>query len=120
MNLEPCCDWCAQPYAEANSIHPREDKEGFWLCEQCEAKRASPHAFDPDKQQPNDGGGNSLTNGEIAERAAALVCEYAAVCNPDDYNLTDLITDVGHLCDREGHDFRSILRNAINHWEAER
>jgi len=95
-------------------------KEAFWLCEKCESKRTKPHTFDPDKSVPNDGGRSPFTNGQIAERAAVAICDYTGVCNPQDHDIADLIADFGHFCDREGHDFRSLVRSAINHWEAER
>ena len=76
--------------------------------------------FRPNKRQQKDSGRKSLANGEIAERAASAVCTYAGVCNPEDYNISDLIADLGHASDREGHDFRELLRVAITHWEAER
>jgi hypothetical protein len=117
MKIEPTCDWCAKPYAEAKSIHPHEDQDGFWLCEKCVAK-AGAHTFDPDKI--SDSARNQTSNGEIAERAASAVCEYTGISNPDEFNISDVITDIGHFCDREGHDFRVVLRTAVAHWEAER
>ena len=47
MKIEATCDSCAKPYAEAQSVHPREDQEGFWLCDLCMAK-TQPHDFDAD------------------------------------------------------------------------
>jgi hypothetical protein len=36
-----------------------------------------------------------VTNGEYAERGAITICDYSAVCNPDDFNIADLITGFG-------------------------
>ena len=115
MNIQPTYDWCGKPYEQAESVHPWEDKGGYWLCEGCEAKNR-PHAFDPDKSRSGDG----CSNQKVAERAASAVCEYTGICNPDEFNVADMITDVGHFCDREGHDFRALLRLAVVHWEEER
>jgi hypothetical protein len=48
------------------------------------------------------------------------ICDYSGACNPDDFNVADLITDLGHFCDRENHNFRAVLRRALRNWEAER
>lgn len=117
MKIESNCDWCAKPYAQAKSVHPRENKVGSWLCEECVAKSGA-HTFDPDKI--SDSARNSTSNGEMAERVSNAVCEYTGICNPDEFNIADVIADIGHLCDREGHDFRAVLRAATTHWEAER
>ncbi len=45
---------------------------------------------------------------------------YSGVCNRDDHNIANLITDLTHFCDREGHNFRGIIRRAMRNWEAER
>ncbi len=76
--------------------------------------------FRPNKRQQKDSGTKSLANGEIAERAASAICAYAGVCNPEDYDVSDLVADIAHFCDREGHDFLEVLRVAMTHWEAER
>ncbi len=61
-----------------------------------------------------------MTNGEYAGRGAIAVCDYSGVCNADEFNIADLVTDLGHFCDHEGHNLRAILRRAITNWEAQR
>jgi hypothetical protein len=118
MSIQPCCEGCAKPYSEAKSIHPLPQNRQAWLCEECAAEQAKPHQFDPDARGA--AGRESLTNGQIAERAAEGICQYTGLANPEDYNIADLITDIGLFCDREGHSFRAVLRRAVRHWEGER
>lgn len=42
--------------------------------------------------------------------------------NPEDFKaeLTDLVTDIMHLCDASGVDALYVLRAAENHWTEER
>ena len=61
-----------------------------------------------------------MTNGEYAERGALAVCDYAGVCNPDDRDIANLIADIGRFSDREGHNFRAIVRRAIRNGREER
>jgi hypothetical protein len=115
MNIEPCCDWCGKAYEETGSIHPRPEQAGKWLCGACHPKDL-PHTFNPEKL--------SLASQEflgiIAERAGDALCNYTEVSNPDDHNVSGLISDLGHLCDREGHDFRSLIHTGVQQWEQER
>jgi hypothetical protein len=66
------------------------------------------------------GGRENMTNGQYAERGATIVWDYAGVCNPDEFNLADLLTDVGHFADREGFNYRAVLRRAMRNWTTER
>lgn len=61
-----------------------------------------------------------MTNGEYAEHGAITICDYSGVCNPDDFNIADPITELGHFCDLEGHNFWAIIRRAIRNRGAER
>ena len=63
-------------------------------------------------------------NGQRAEQA-----EYAtAAANRtrgesdrlDEDAVRDLLADLGHLCDREGYDYKSLLDLAWDDWRAER
>jgi len=47
MNLEPCCDWCAKPYAEAKSIHSREDSNPTMAAETRSLMAKLPNASRP-------------------------------------------------------------------------
>jgi hypothetical protein len=120
MNIKPCCEGCGKPYAEAKAIHPTEQNSEAWLCIECAAEQAQVHQFDPEAKRGIDADRESLTNGEYAERGDNTVCDYSGVCNPDDFNIADLITDICHFCDREGHNIRAIIRRAIGNWEGER
>ena len=120
ITIEPCCEGCGNPYAQAKSVHPLPENPEAWFCEQCAAERAQTHEFRPDAKQLVGTHRELMTNGEYAERAAITVCDYSGACNPDDHNIADLIADLGHFSDREGHNFRAVLRRAIRHWETER
>lgn len=61
-----------------------------------------------------------LHMGEVAGHAARALCDYCGLTNPEDYNIACLITDLGHFCDREGLDFRRLVRRAREQWEKER
>ncbi len=67
----------------------------------------------------------SPSNAERAECAEKALVTFAAAANDrseDTESLVkDLVTDLGHYCDREGLDFEDIVRSAINtHWLEER
>ena len=120
MNIKSRCEGCGKPYAEAKAIHPSEQKTETWLCNECATEQAEDHKFDSDAKSAVVAGRESLTNGEHAERGANTVCDYSGACNPEDFDIADLINDIGHFCDREGHNFRAIIRRAIRNWHAER
>lgn len=40
-------------------------------------------------------------------------------CDPGEDAVSDLISDLGHYCDRHDLDFPMLLRRAIGHWLAE-
>jgi len=120
MHIQPCCEGCGKPYAQAKAIHPSDQKADNWLCEECAAEQARAHKFDPDAKGMAGANRESLTNGEHAKRGALAVCDYASACNPDDHNIADLITDIAHFSDREGRNVLAIIRRAIRNWEAER
>ncbi len=64
-----------------------------------------------------------FTNADRAEHAeCALEAFNSARDDSDDYeaDITDLIADLGHLCDKQDVDFESVLRMAKENWEAER
>jgi len=44
----------------------------------------------------------------------------SGACNGDDHDIADLVTDIGHFCDREGHNLRAIVRRAIRNGREER
>lgn len=69
--------------------------------------------WNPDKSE------GYITNAERAAIAESclLVKKY---CDEKRENITDLISDLLHLCDREGLDAEEIVDNAKMHWEAER
>ena len=64
------------------------------------------------------------TNGKRAEQAefgveAASRARGDAVSIDED-GIRDLLADLGHLCDREGYDYKSLLDLAWDDWRAER
>lgn len=38
----------------------------------------------------------------------------------EDYNFSDLISDLGHFADKGGRDFKAIIGSALRRWEEER
>ena len=120
MKIQPCCEGCGKPYAEAKAIHPSDQNPDNWFCQECAAEQAQAHQFDPDAKREASAGRESMTNGEYAERGALALCDYSGACNPDEFNIADLMTDIAHFSDREGHNFLAIVRRAIRNWEAER
>ena len=75
----------------------------------------SPHTFHPEKYSL---GGQEFL-GPIAERAGGALCNHSEATNPDGHHVSELISDLGHLCDREGHS-RSLIRTGLQQWEPER
>jgi len=82
--------------------------------------------FDPDKVREL----NTPSNGSRAKAAArALNLHEIAIGDrkeEETFHLsehcqaTDLVANLGHLCDREGWDFETVLRSAEAHWRHER
>lgn len=65
------------------------------------------------------------TNKQRANDAAEAVTTHAAtpgggIMHPDADTVSDLIADLGHLCDREGIDFTGAVIAALRNWRAER
>ncbi len=120
ITIEPCCEGCGNPYAQAKSIHPLPQNHEAWLCEECAAEQAQTHEFKPDAKQLVAADRELMTNGDYAERGSITLCDYSGVTNPDERNIADLIADLGHFSDREDHNSRAIIRRALRHWETER
>ncbi len=119
MNVNPCCQGCGKPYVHAKAIHAAEQNRENWFCQECATEQAQVHKFDPNGKRVIIEGRETMSIGEYVERGAIAVCDYSSLCNPDEFGVADLLTDLGHLCDREGHNFRVILRRAVRNWEAE-
>jgi hypothetical protein len=77
--------------------------------------------FDENKRDVPDG----LTNGLRAEQAGCGVLAASEARGEGGQELCedavrDLLADLGHLCDREGYDYKSLLDLAWDDWRAER
>ena len=82
--------------------------------------------FDPDKMSDT----GTLPNGKRATAAAQSINHHelatGARKDTDFFHLTehcqatDLVANIGHLCDREGWDFETVLHSAKVHWQHER
>ena len=74
--------------------------------------------------EPNKKEYGSPTNEQRAAAACAAVNQWMmywnSVGNINDIMIQDCISDLGHLSDREGYDFKEMLERAVNNWEAER
>lgn len=53
-----------------------------------------------------------------AKRAAKTLKEYGYPIE-DECAVTDILTDLRHLCDRDGYDFGNLLRISENHYAEE-
>jgi len=79
--------------------------------------------FDASKDVDESG---STNNGERAERANRTRkaygrdCRYNAADLKEDYAITDIVSDLGHLADREGKDFEQLIDQALRCWRDER
>jgi hypothetical protein len=74
--------------------------------------------FKPDRDVDHCG----LTNGQRAGSANKACREHALSQNAqaDFSEAQDLLTDIFHLCDREGWEPGELMRMAANNWRAER
>ncbi len=80
------------------------------LCHEIEEK--PPFTYNPDKKADD----SPMTNGERAsDSSLALQGD-----TDDASDVVDLISNLGHYCDREGFDFEAILNTAKMHWNTER
>lgn len=77
--------------------------------------------FKPNKCDPDDPT-TTVTNGQRAKSATDALWAWRAAKGEgiDPSNVTDLIADLGHLCDREGQDFEAAVKSAMINWRAER
>lgn len=117
---------------EKDEDDPKGEKRA---CEHCgidEAdvrKPGEPFKFAPSKSIDGPGvkGG---TNGERADRASATLDFYLfkqmkapKTDSQESCNVSDLISDLGHYCDRTGMefaDFEDLVESALNRWREER
>jgi len=78
--------------------------------------------FNPNKPacEPGEEYDDCLTVGAAAQRASGLLGGSLDYHENLSSSIQDLITDLLHLCDRQGHVGRPILNSALNNWEAER
>lgn len=76
--------------------------------------------FDPSKADQPDGptNGKRASNADAAVRVAAHSRGEAESVDED--TVRDLLADLGHLCDREGLDFRRLCAVAKRDWGFER
>lgn len=63
------------------------------------------------------------TNKERGNRVITLLDAYTEIVEPgeegEDYVITDMIADLLHLAHQRGHDAKTIMRNAVMHFETE-
>lgn len=73
--------------------------------------------FKPNKHEPG-----CSTNGTRADNAEMALATWrdATGTGADESNVTDMMADLGHLCDREGRDFEAEVETALMNWRAER
>jgi hypothetical protein len=71
---------------------------------------------------PSLGKERAPANDDRARRALAALNAYIQVSDHDDEPeiYTDLLADLGHLCDQEGIDFQGLVDISLVHWRAER
>jgi len=81
---------------------------------------AKAHKFKPNRRID---GPDSQSNGERAAKAEESLCAHFGAEARDGIDYTqaqDLISDLLHLCDREGWDTEALIESAKNRWEEER
>jgi hypothetical protein len=71
---------------------------------------------------PSPAKGRAPANDDRARRALAALNAYVETSDHDDEPeiYTDLLADLGHLCDQEGIDFQHLVDIALVHWRTER
>jgi hypothetical protein len=81
-----------------------------------------PFRFKPTKRKANDGEVSAYTNAQKAEAAGFTLITYTKIKGDYDVagDITDLLTDLGHLCDQKKLDYRALIKSALMHWETER
>lgn len=75
--------------------------------------------FNPSKDIDDAG----QTNGVRAERAEQAIREGFNIRTKDNLeyvNASDLLSDIFHLCDRDGWDVDEVIQMAIDNWMEER
>ena len=81
--------------------------------------------WNPAKTVADDGIESMISNGTRAEYAEAGIHAFLDATgerfdNVDTDAISDLVADLGHLCDREGLDFLPLVETATMNWETER
>lgn len=64
-----------------------------------------------------------VTNAERSARAQPALQAYIDQTGTDDfegYAISDLIADLGHLCDQRGFDFLATIERGVGHWLTEK
>lgn len=59
---------------------------------------------------------------ERASRAMGILLAYTAETGQDEISyepISDLIADIGHLCDANDIDYLEAIHRGIRHWQAE-
>ena len=99
-------------------------RPGTWAAVQVLRPVPDCFVFDPDLSVDGDG---CPTNGTRADWAAAGVAgflkatgESSDAGDADVDSIRDLVTDLLHLCDREGVDARYVIDQSVKDWEYER
>lgn len=75
------------------------------------------------KKQGADGIVSVTTNGQRAEYANLALAKFLEVtgdANDGADTVVDLIADLGHLCDKNGQDFKALVIKALQNWKFER
>ncbi len=80
--------------------------------------------WSPTKRKGSDGIPTDRSNATRAETAEAAVSASLTHRGDPDVldsdSISDLLSDLGHLCDREGHDFLELIETGKHNWEMER
>ena len=86
-------------------------------------RTAKSFKFQPDRRDPDDP--TALCTNAMRANTAAVAVEAACQIRGEmehvgEDEISDLLADLGHLCDREGLDFTTLVNTATGNWRAER
>lgn len=78
------------------------------------------HTFKPNKKFDREGPSNETRAGWGEVGLMGFLCATGEPQTTGEDEISDLIADLAHLCDRDGMDFEALVTRARMNWQAER